>query len=64
MDKLLNNLIEKGIIKTKPTTDIETAEVITSNYIKYPYPESVFPYNYCMIPKFFPFTQVIFDYFC
>lgn len=64
IDNLLNNLIKNKQIEKKPQTELEIMEVLLDNYVKMPYPDSVFPYNYCLVPKLYPFTKPFFDLIC
>jgi hypothetical protein len=66
INDLIANLIKLGKIKEKPISEIDTIETLLKHYVEYPFPDSVFPYNYCVAAeKFLPaFIKPLFDLFC
>ncbi len=65
IDNLLDNLIKIGKIKEKPTSEIDIVLTLLSKYVYYPYPETWFPYNFCVaVEKFAPWLRVVSDLLC
>lgn len=49
--RLKSHLIEKGVVNEFPENENDVIEVLLKHYVKYPMPESAFPYNYCLADK-------------
>ena len=66
IDNLIQNLLSLGKIKQMPESEIDTIITLLKYYVEYPYPDSIFPYNYCVAAeKFLPsYIKSLSDVFC